>query len=94
MNAAARQLIARVGYQPAGRDLHGRRIARESYHAVLAGGPARTVKIGWVTRHRGEALCGAAPLDDCPPGLFEPLVTCQACRAICERESITVDGAR
>lgn len=87
--AAGRQLTARVGYQPAGRDLYGR-ITRESYHAVLAGGTARTLRIGSVTRYRGEALCGAAPLDDCPPGLFEPVVSCPACRAICQREGITV----
>jgi hypothetical protein len=85
----AAPLTAHPGYQSAGRDLHGR-ICRESYHAVLSGGPARSLRIGCLTRHRGEALCGAAPVDDCPPGLFPPLVTCPACLAIAEREHIQI----
>jgi len=88
-----RQVTARVGYQPAGRDLHGR-ITRETYHAVLSGGPGHALRIGVVHRYHGEALCGAAPLGDCPDGLFAPLLTCRACRSICEREGISVDGAR
>jgi hypothetical protein len=87
MNAAA--LTARPAYQAAGRDLQGR-ICRESYHAVLTGGPARSLQIGTVTRHRGEALCGAAPVEDCPPGLFPPVVTCRSCRAIADREHVQI----
>ena len=74
-------LTASIGYQPPGRDGQGR-ICRETYHAVLTGGPARILRIGYLTRHRGEALCGAAPLGDCPAGLFPPEVTCPACQAI------------
>lgn len=82
-------LTVHVGYQPAGHDLQGR-ICRESYHAVLTDGP---LQIGVITRGRGEALCGATPLGECPSGLFEPLVSCRACRAIAEHEGITVAGA-
>ena len=82
-------LTAQIRYQPAGHDLQGR-ICRESYHAVLVDGP---VQIGIITRGRGEALCGAAPLADCPPGLFEPVVSCQACLAAAAREGVTLAGA-
>ena len=90
---AAIAFTARPGYQAAGRDLHGR-ICRESYHAMLSGGPARVIRVGFITRHRGEALCGAAPLGDCPPGLFAPLVTCAACQAIAEREHVEITGGQ
>ena len=82
-------LTALAAYQPAGRDLHGR-ICRETYHAVLSGGPGRSLQIGTVTRYRGEALCGAAPVEDCPTGLFPPHVTCRACLAIAAREHVQI----
>jgi hypothetical protein len=83
-------LTARPAWQGAGRDLQGR-ICRESYHAVLSGGAARTLRIGAITRRRGEALCGAAPVEDCPPGLFPPIVTCHACQAIARREHVEIE---
>lgn len=83
-------LIARVGYETAP-GAFGK--TREVYHAVLSGGPARVLRIGYVTRRRGEALCGAASLADCPPGLFAPQVSCPACLAIAAREGVTVADA-
>jgi hypothetical protein len=86
-------LTACVGYQPAGRDLHGR-ACRETYHAV-ADQPVAIGRFsfGDLLRGPGEALCGASPLADCPPGLFAPVVSCQACLAIAVREGVTVAGA-
>jgi hypothetical protein len=81
-------LTARVGYRPAGHDLHGR-ICRESYHVVLTDGP---LQIGVITRGRGEALCGATPLGECPPGLFEPEISCAACLTLAAREGISLEG--
>lgn len=82
-------LTAHVGYQPVGRDQHGR-ICRETFHAVFSGGPARVLRVGFGTRCRGEALCGAEPIDDCPAGLFPPQVTCPACLAIASREHVQI----
>jgi hypothetical protein len=80
-------LTASVGYQPAGMDLRGRR-CREAYHAIVSGAP---VRIGFVTRNRGAALCGAAPLGDCPPVLFA-VVSCPYCIAIAAREHVMIGG--
>ena len=94
MTAAA--LTARVGYRPAGRDVHGR-ICREAYHAVVDGPPVdinRSLTPDWsAIRSPGEALCGAEPLTDCPDGLFPPQVTCPACLAIAAREGVQIGGA-
>jgi hypothetical protein len=80
-------LTAHVGYQAAPGPFGQ---AREVYHA-LADQP---VSFGVVTRKAGEPLCGAPrPRQDCPVGLFAPIVTCPACRAICAREGITVPMA-
>jgi hypothetical protein len=79
---------AHIEYQPAGLDLHGRRV-REAYHAITD----QTLKVGSLTRHTGEALCGAAgPWADIPDGLFEPWVNCRACQAITTRLHITITG--
>lgn len=79
-------LTASVGYQPPGLDLHGRRV-REGFHAVVTG---QAVQVSmYLTRHPGEALCGAAPLADCPPVLFAA-VSCPACRAIAAREHVSI----
>jgi hypothetical protein len=80
-------LTVRVGYQAAGLDLHGRRCC-EMYHAVVTGEP---VRYGFLTRYRGDALCGAVPLTGCPPGLFPPSVSCPSCITIAMRESIRLD---
>jgi hypothetical protein len=82
----AAPLTARPGYQAAGRDVQGR-ICRETFHAVLTGG---TLRVGFASRHRGEALCGAAPVGDCPAGLFPPVVTCRACRAIAGSQHVQI----
>ena len=86
-DASARTAV--VGYQAAGLDLHGRQV-REGFHAVVTGGP---VRFGLLTRGPGEALCGAAPLADCPPVLFLA-VSCPSCRAIADREHVTIGDAR
>ena len=79
---------AHIEYQPAGLDLHGRRV-REAYHAITD----QAVKVGYGTRHTGDALCGAAgPWADIPDGLFEPWVNCRACQAITTRLHITITG--
>jgi hypothetical protein len=63
---------AHVGYQPAAR-------GRDRYHAVAD----QAVTLGQLTRDPGQALCGQpGPWPDPPPGLFPPLVTCPACRAL------------
>jgi hypothetical protein len=77
---------AHVGYQPAGLDLHGRKV-RERYHAIAD----QAVTVGFLTRHRGDALCGAAgPWADSPTGLFGPLVTCRWCRQIATSTGVTI----
>jgi hypothetical protein len=79
---------AHLEYQPAGLDLHGRRV-REAYHAITD----QTLKVGYGTRHTGDALCGAAgPWADIPDGLFEPWVNCRACQAITARLHISITG--
>lgn len=86
-------LTATVGYQPAGHDQHGR-IVRETYHAVGDQPvPINRFTGGEVHRAAGLALCGAAPLADCPAGLFPPLVSCPACLAIAAREHVTIGAA-
>jgi hypothetical protein len=79
-------LTAAVGYQPAGLDLRGRR-CRGSFHAVVTGAP---VRFGFLTRCVGEALCGVAPLGDCPAALFPAVVSCAACLAIAAREHVEI----
>jgi len=64
---------ATIGYQP---PAAGRRPGTGTWHAVVTA----TVKVGWVTREAGEALCGLVPLADPPPVLFLA-VTCRACLA-------------
>lgn len=87
---AGRRLTASVGYQAAGLNLAGRRV-RESYHAVAD----QAVPVSeWQTRYRGEALCGAAPIAACPPGLFSPVASCPSCIAIAARASVRIAGQR
>ena len=75
---------AHVGYQPA--DSLARR-PRDRYHAVTG----HPVTLGPLTRERGQALCGlAGPWPDPPTGLFPPLVTCPACRALADAHSVTI----
>ena len=82
------RLSAHIEYQPAGLNLFGRR-AREAYHAVTD----QAVKVGFLTRHPGDALCGSpGPWADIPDGLFPPLVSCRACRHITAGLHITVTG--
>lgn len=39
----------------------------------------------------GEPLCGTfAGVQSCPPALFAELVTCTRCRAVADREGITI----
>jgi hypothetical protein len=79
---------AHIEYQPAGLDRSGRRV-REAYHAIAD----QVVKVGFITRRPGTALCGnPGPWADIPDGLFPPLVTCRACQHITAREHITVTG--
>ena len=53
---------AHIEYQPAGLDLSGRR-AREAYHAITD----QAVKVGFITRAPGTALCGnPGPWADIP----------------------------
>lgn len=88
--SARAALTARVGYQAAGRDLHGR-ICRETYHAIADQPvPITRFSFGDLTRGPGEALCGTAPVEDCPPGLFPAQVTCAACLAIAGREHVRI----
>lgn len=61
--------------------------AREVYHAVID----QPVTVGVLTRESGRPLCGAPGIpQECPPGLFEPAVSCPACLAIADREHVTV----
>jgi hypothetical protein len=79
---------AHIEYQPAGLDLHGRRV-RAAYHAITN----QRLKIGYRTRDSGDALCGApGPWGDIPDGLFPPLVNCRACQHITTRLHITITG--
>ena len=83
-----RARTAHIEYQPAGLDLSGRR-AREAYHVITD----QAVKVGFITRAPGTALCGnPGPWADIPDGLFPPLVTCRACQRITVKEHITVTG--
>ncbi len=84
---AARR-AAHIEYQPAGLDRSGRRV-REAYHAVAD----QAVKVGFITRWPGDALCGSpGPWADIPDGLFPPLVTCRACQHITAKTHVTVTG--
>src|SRR5215472_10538088 len=75
-------------YQPAGLDHTGRR-GREAYHAIAD----QAIKVGFITRAPGTALCGSpGPWADIPDALFPPLVTCRACQHITARTHITVIG--
>ncbi len=75
---------ARVGYQPA--DPLARR-RRDSYHAVAD----QPVTLGPLTREPGHSLCGlTGPWPEPPTGLFGPLVTCPACRALAGTNAIAI----
>jgi len=79
---------AHIEYQPAGLDRSGRRV-REAYHAITD----QAVKVGFLTRWPGEALCGSpGAWADIPDGLFPPLVTCRACQHITASQHITMIG--
>src|SRR5262249_48831309 len=79
---------AHIEYQAAGLDLSGRR-AREASHAIAD----QAVRVGFITRWPGDALCGSpGPWGDIPDGLFPPLVTCRACQHITAKTHITVTG--
>jgi hypothetical protein len=79
---------AHIEYQPAGLDLSGRRV-RETYHAIAD----QAVKVGFITRAPGTALCGSSgPWADIPDALFPPAVTCRACQHITGKGHITVTG--
>jgi hypothetical protein len=79
---------AHIEYQPAGLDRSYRRV-REAYHAVAD----QAVKVGFITRAPGTALCGNPdPWADIPDALFPPVLTCRACQRITAREHITVTG--
>jgi len=79
---------AHVGYQPPGPTAPARRArGRDRYHAVAD----QAVTLGQLTRDPGQALCGQpGPWPDPPPGLFPPLVTCPACRALAADGHITI----
>jgi hypothetical protein len=82
------RLTAHIEYQPAGLNAFHRRV-REAYHAIAD----QAVKVGFITRRPGTALCGAAgPWADIPDGLFPPLVSCRVCQAITAREHISITG--
>jgi hypothetical protein len=79
---------AHIEYQPTGLDASHRRV-REAYHAIAD----QAVRVGFITRAPGTALCGSlGPWADIPDALFPPVVTCRACRQITAREHITVTG--
>lgn len=79
---------AHIEYQPTRLDLSGRRV-REAYHAITD----HAVKVGFITRRPGTALCGApGPWADIPDALFPPVVTCRACQHITAKGHITVTG--
>lgn len=59
--------------------------ATGTWHAVIRD----RVKIGWVTRESGEALCGPVRIADPPHVLFTD-VECRPCLAIAWRERITI----
>jgi hypothetical protein len=81
-----RRPTAHVEYQPAGLDGWGRRV-REHYHAITD----QTVRIGGLTRHSGDAVCGSAgPWMEIPDGLVPALVTCRACQHITARYHISI----
>jgi hypothetical protein len=80
---------AHIEYQPAGLDSSGGR-AREAYHAIAD----QALKVGFITRQPGTALCGnPGPWADIPDGLFPPLVTCRACQHITAKTHITITGS-
>ena len=80
------RMTAHVGYQPAGLNLHGRKVA-ERYHAIAD----QAATVGSITRYPGDALCGApGPWADSPQGLFAPLVTCRWCRQIAATAGVTI----
>jgi hypothetical protein len=84
-------LTAHVGYS-VGPGRFGQ--AREVYHAVADRPvPVSRFSYGDLVREPGEALCGAAPVTGCPPGLFAPVVSCPACLAIAARAGVTLAGA-
>ncbi|MGI9004987.1 MAG: hypothetical protein ACR2FU_02110 [Streptosporangiaceae bacterium] len=77
-------LTAHIGYQPA--DPSARR-RRDRYHAVTD----QPVPLGPLTRDPGQALCGlTGPWPEPPAGLFPPLVTCPACRALADTNHVTI----
>jgi len=77
-------LTAHAGYQPT------RRVRdKDRYHAVAD----QAVTLGQLARDPGQALCGQrGPWPDPPLGLFGPLVTCPACRALAAEHHITIAG--
>ncbi len=79
---------AHIEYQPAGLDATYRRV-KEAYHAIAD----QAVRVGFITRAPGTALCGSpGPWADIPDALFPPLVTCRACQHITAKAHITVTG--
>jgi hypothetical protein len=79
---------AHIGYQPAGLDRWGHRV-KATYHAITD----QALKIGFVSRRPGTALCGSAgPWAPVPDGLFPPTVNCRACQHITTSEHITITG--
>jgi hypothetical protein len=79
---------AHVGYQPAGLDRWGHRV-KATYHAIAD----QAVKVGFVTRQPGTAVCGSAgPWAPVPDGLFPPTVSCRACQHITANQHITIAG--
>lgn len=95
-DVTAATVTARPGLQASpGRP--GRR-SRELVHAVLCA-PLTLAERG--PRHgavlaAGEALCGAespaGPFQDPPPGLFEPVITCQYCAVAARAEGVRISG--
>jgi len=79
---------AHIGYQPAGLDRWGHRV-KATYHAIAD----QAVKVGFVTRLPGTAVCGSAgPWAPVPDGLFPPMVSCRACQHITANQHITMAG--
>jgi hypothetical protein len=83
------RLTAHIGYQPAGLDYFGHRV-KATYHAITD----QAVKIGFITRLPGTAICGSTgPWAPVPDGLFPPEVNCRACQHITANEHITITGS-
>ena len=73
---------------PPGWTRWGHRV-KATYHAITD----QALKIGFVTRLPGTAVCGSAgPWAPVPDGLFPPTVNCRACQHITANEHITITG--